>query len=141
MPDADDLPRFCFRRSPPRLPGYAALLSGVVLAVILLRHDAPGAALLALGVFCLVTVHFLMRHRATGCDLSGTEWRFFVDDRSWRIALADIASVAVVRWGGRARGLSLTFRDGCTDMLPAALVPETDVLARELAARGVRVIA
>ena len=140
MTTADPTRPFSFRRTPPRLPGYGALLAGLLMATVLIGHDVPAGALLALGVFGLVTLHFLLRHRAAGADLTGTEWRFFVDDRTWRIPLADLASVAVVRWGGRARGLSLTFRNGRTDMLPPALAPEADLLARELAARGVRVI-
>ena len=141
LPPAEDPAPFSVRRTPQRLPGYAALLAGLIIALLMVSQDAPVGALVALVVFGGITLRFLLRHRAAGSDVTPAEWRFFVDDRVWRVPLQDLASVAVVRWGGQVRGLSMTFRNGRTDMLPTALAPEAQRLARALAARGVRVIA
>lgn len=124
-----------------RLAGLCVALGvGLTLAAVLSARGAPAGVLLALGAVLGTMVWLAFRRPATGMEITGAEWRFFVGARHWRVPLSDIASVSVLHWTGRPPSVAITFLNGQTDILPDALAPDIAWLTDELQRRGVRVV-
>ena len=133
--------RFLNLNLPQRSRFYFAFGVGLMYWQVLGREQAAMLAILGLCFFLGALIWLGFRHTHSGMEIEGVHWRYFVGPDERRVMLGDLDAVRVLGSSANPSGLELAYRDGSVRQLPPELTGNLAALRRELARRGIPVLA
>jgi hypothetical protein len=131
---------YTYEESSRRLGVAFAFALALGMFVFGFAYRAPGVWLAIIAFSAAMLGAMLLQNRTSGSRITAAAIEFWVDAKRERIPLNEIDHVIVVPWSEGSWSITLALKNGVKKPVPGMCYGSGEAFAKELKARGVRVV-